>query len=1095
MKIVSFILMVLLAPMMGQAATHDYVDLGLPSMTLWATCNVGATTPEGYGSYFAWGETATKKTYSWSNYKYCSSASSATMEMVGEEWNCWGHAGYDAALASWGGDWYMPRVSQMLELVECCRFEATTSNGVKGMKVTGPNGNSIFLPCAGYKYDSKTASKGTECYYWTGSRQYDYVYKDSKDPSKAFALYAKDKSVSGEKSCQLRTGMPIRPVRMPEPEIVDLGLRVDWASHNVGAASPEERGRFYAWGETFTKSSYTWSNYKYADGTASSVKDIEDDISCSLYDVASRSWEEALRNYYGNADGLVVPPTVGGGGWELPQEDDWNELIQKCTFKTATVNGVKGYRVTGPNGNSIFLPFAGCSYDGKIMGENSYAYYWSGNIDTDNHQKARAMYVKAGEKKVTSAQRRTGIMVRPVYKNHSIPPSPNPPVPPVWEDIHLVDLGLSVRWADRNTLGMAPGSDEGNGFFAWGETEEKGTYTWANYEYANGTSNTCQAIGDDISNTEYDAASFWNMSYDEEEDDWLNICLPTEAQWQELIQNCTFKVELDEEERRGYRVTGPSGRSIFLPFTGCSYDGKEYGANDYAYYWTANADKKYSNKAKAAYLKSGDRKTTSIQRRTGVAVRAVEYVLPPDPNPGTGTLKFEPVDLGLSVDWCSQNIVDALSDYSNPDLYRYAWGETETKESYTWENYNPKESVNNYEGGLADNAVFDAAVAYSSWMLGKDDVYYRWRMPSVDEVNELLEKCTFEDVQGGVLVKGPSGNTIFLPYTGCSYDGKDFDNVDYGYMWTSSPDPSNSKKAKALYIKKGARPVLLSAQRRTGCAIRPVVAKVKYVDLGLPSGNLWAKWNLSARSPEEAGWHFAWGEFFMKPDYTWANYTLSKGTAKTAFDLGCITDSVHVTIISQTESSATYGYYYYDVVRYYSPSVIISYVGPGVDDHRYHGHLPTRDEFQELIDHTTKKEGLYNGVEGVWLTGHNGNRLFFPYAGSYYDGKTPKDGTLSYYWTGNQSSNIQKAYALSVNNGNLSITECQRRTGLPIRAVFVPENDEYSNNSIFETDAIRNVNGRQIDHDDDIYTLQGVKVGGTLKPGIYIRNGRKFVVK
>ena len=107
-KRLSIMMCVLLTSMVSVAATHEYVDLGLPSGTLWATCNVGASAPEGYGSYFAWGETTTKSTYSWSNYKYAS-GTAATAIYIGEflpnnsKVTSIQGTEYDAAKAQWGG--------------------------------------------------------------------------------------------------------------------------------------------------------------------------------------------------------------------------------------------------------------------------------------------------------------------------------------------------------------------------------------------------------------------------------------------------------------------------------------------------------------------------------------------------------------------------------------------------------------------------------------------------------------------------------------------------------------------------------------------------------------------------------------------------------------------------------------------------------------------------------------------------------------------------------------------------------------------------------------------------------------------------------
>lgn len=156
---------------------HDYVDLGLPSGTLWATCNVGASVPEDYGDYFAWGETKPKKVYNWSTYKWCTPGVNNWFDRL-NKYNTLSETGTvddkyeldpgdDAAYVNWGPSWRMPTKAQFDELYWRCSRHWTTRNGVDGMLVTGPNGNTIFLPATGYRYDDKLKDDGFSGYYWS----------------------------------------------------------------------------------------------------------------------------------------------------------------------------------------------------------------------------------------------------------------------------------------------------------------------------------------------------------------------------------------------------------------------------------------------------------------------------------------------------------------------------------------------------------------------------------------------------------------------------------------------------------------------------------------------------------------------------------------------------------------------------------------------------------------------------------------------------------------------------------------------------------------------------------------------------------------
>lgn len=203
MKYVCVLLLMLTAWMPSAHADTDAVavDLGLPSGTKWANMNVGATKPEDYGSYFAWGETEEKEMYNWSTYIHCD-GSRETCHDIGTD-----IAGtqYDVAHVQWGGSWKMPNRDQVRELSNNCTSEWTTVNGINCIKLTGPNGNSIFLPATGALYNDGPSYVGESGYYWSSS--YDEHEQDI-----ATHLYLYSGGVfkgSGEGRC---VGMTIRPV-------------------------------------------------------------------------------------------------------------------------------------------------------------------------------------------------------------------------------------------------------------------------------------------------------------------------------------------------------------------------------------------------------------------------------------------------------------------------------------------------------------------------------------------------------------------------------------------------------------------------------------------------------------------------------------------------------------------------------------------------------------------------------------------------------------------------------------------------------------------------------------------------------------------
>ena len=151
------------------------IDLGLPSGTKWACCNVGASRPEEYGGYYAWGETEEKDYYDWDTYKWClgdkkTMTKYCTNSVYGTVDNKETlSATDDVAQVKWGGNWRMPTGAEKEELCTECRWTWTTKNGVKGVKMVGPNGNSIFLPAAGCRRKEELSDAGSSCDYWSSS--------------------------------------------------------------------------------------------------------------------------------------------------------------------------------------------------------------------------------------------------------------------------------------------------------------------------------------------------------------------------------------------------------------------------------------------------------------------------------------------------------------------------------------------------------------------------------------------------------------------------------------------------------------------------------------------------------------------------------------------------------------------------------------------------------------------------------------------------------------------------------------------------------------------------------------------------------------
>lgn len=192
------------------------VDLGLS--VKWANCNVGATTPEEYGDYFAWGETEEKEDYSWGTYKWCNGTrTSMTKYCIDSYYGTVDNKTVldledDAAHVKWGGSWRMPTLDEVEELVNNCSWTETEQNEVSGFIVTGPNGNSIFLPATGHRDNMDLYQCGLMGEYWTATLSYGDGLGDSYGDTAYFFGYLLGHNTKGIDISSRHIGSAIRPV-------------------------------------------------------------------------------------------------------------------------------------------------------------------------------------------------------------------------------------------------------------------------------------------------------------------------------------------------------------------------------------------------------------------------------------------------------------------------------------------------------------------------------------------------------------------------------------------------------------------------------------------------------------------------------------------------------------------------------------------------------------------------------------------------------------------------------------------------------------------------------------------------------------------
>ena len=777
----------------GDNNGHEYVDLGLS--VKWATCNVGASTPEEYGDYFAWGETTTKETYDYDN---CPTYGLSISELqsqgyIDSEGNL--TAQYDVATANWGGDWRMPTYAEQEELRNNCTWTWTTQNGVNGYNVEGPNGNSIFLPAAGYRNVLSLYYAGSYGVCWSSTpngsdsdRAY-YLYFRSSDqgvdnylryfgqsvrpvigsasvePEQPAAQYAtvttsevteitsgsvicggnvtadngsavtargicwstssnptiednktEDGSGMGSFTSQIPNLVPntqyyVRAYATNaagtsygdelsfttlEEEIneidghgyVDLGLPsgLKWATCNVGANAPEEYGDYFAWGETETKSEYTEEN------SVTYGRQMNDISGNAQFDAATANW---------------------GGNWRMPTKAEQQELLDYCTSTWTTQNGVNGYKVTGPNGNSIFLPAAGFRDGSSLSYAGSFGIYWSSTPYENYDGIACNLCFDSDFHYIDYYDRNYGPSVRPVYGG----------------DFE----GPAAQYATVTTSEVT-------------EITSNSAICGGNVTTDNGFAVTAKGV-------------CWSTS-----------------------QNPTISDN---------KTTEGSGVGSFTSQISDLVPNTQYYVRAYA-----------TNAAGTSY---GEQKSFTTLT-AGPNANGHEYV-----------------DLGLpsGLLWATCNVgATTPEEYGN----YYAWGETEPapNNNYSSSNCSTSGLTNSQlqsQGYIDGNgnltSQYDAATA--NW--GGD-----WRMPTYAEFNELRNNCTWtwttQNGVNGYNVEGPNGNSIFLPAAGYRYGSSLGHAGSQGGHWSSTP--YGSGYAYDLHFSSSNHSMSYD-YRRYGQTVRPVL--------------------------------------------------------------------------------------------------------------------------------------------------------------------------------------------------------------------------------------------------------------------------------
>lgn len=429
----------------GGGTTTDkvgYVDLGLPSGNLWAECNLGASSPEAYGDYYAWGEVEPKQEYTKSNHKWYKEGapSQGFTKYNNEDGKLTLEDEDDAVIQKLGNGWRTPTLADFRELTnqKYTTIEKTTLNGVAGYQITSKkNGKSIFIPCAGFKNSEKPQTRFLSddeevAVCMTNLRRIDNMVYNAW-------TFAFQNDRIGRYGKRRPDGISIRPVKgpgVPVPnDCVDLGLASGllWAKCNLGTTDPTKLGDYYAWAEISTKKKYsaeTYKHYKWADYKLKRIKKYNAEDGKTVIDPD----DDAARVNL-------------GVGYRIPTQEDWKELLDECNWQAVTITlpeimnpsqtkTIARWKVTGPSGNSIILPMTG-GFEfagGYSHNDKNNTYYTTANLspaeklpDDDKYREAVALtwsFFAESDGSVkypwfASTRRVFGIVVRPVFDIYS----------------------------------------------------------------------------------------------------------------------------------------------------------------------------------------------------------------------------------------------------------------------------------------------------------------------------------------------------------------------------------------------------------------------------------------------------------------------------------------------------------------------------------------------------------------------------------------------------------------------------------------------------------------------------------------------------
>ena len=721
------------------------------------------------------------------------------------------------------------------------------------------------------------------------------------------------------------------------PEAVDLGLSVKWASCNVGASKPEDSGNYYAWGETETKNDFSWLNYKWSVGSNRSLTkyNTKSDYGVVDYKIALDIEDD-------------VAHVVLGGDWRMPTYTEIEELIKECNWQMETVNGVNGFRVLGPNGNSIFLPVSDKEHNPPS------GTYWS---STGQNGSARTFWFIFRENLPShirlfsqgSSAPYMGNVVRPVNKAF-IPIS-----------------GISL---DQSSIPLKNGASQKLTATILPDDATNKTVTWASSDT---TVATVSSKGIIVS-LKAGTTNITAYSADGNQSSSCEVTVYDPISTPEAI-DLGLSVKWSSSNIGAYYI-GDIGESYewgnIEPFNGYQYEDKFNPSGDKVTYtkYTGNDYDTLQPEDDAAHVLLGEKWRIPTREEW-------KELMDKD-----------------NCDWTwgsanGQNGYYVTSRINGNSIF-LPDRDSRIQPSYLPTSFYWSSSlyVENPSYAFSFNFSNDSKHIAASYVRCTDERRYY----------DFLIRPVYGDYAAEIPVTGVSLNKTSIELV----EGESFTLVatvepaevtDKTVIWTSS-DTSVATVSNGVITATAVGTAIITASvggKTSSCTVTVTqpISMPEAVDLGLSVK--WASYNLGAFSPqpEDYGGYYAWGETEVKTNHSgWDSYKWSNGS--------------DMKLTKYCPADLTYNYWDGDGVP--EGKTVLE---PEDDAaYEYLGHnwrIPTNEEWTELIEKCTwtwTNNYIGTGVKGMIVEGSNGNSIFLPAAGG--QGMPHSDGEAEYagdYWS------------------------------------------------------------------------------------------------